>query len=230
MLDIHPPHHSPSTWRDFFLHIATIVVGLCIAIGLEQTVEALHHRHQVHEMEDALSQESLENRHVIQDDVALIASALPVIDANIASLEASRLNTGTKRIALTPFPAIRIFVPIDAAWLGMRDSALIAIVPRQLSTNYWKIDFMVQRSIVVTQELNELKDKILAIEKLQTPTNPLTPTERDTLLMAYSEYAQKLSHLHDSLDFLDTSLELALQGGDLSIEATNQAHKRRDAH
>ena len=40
MLDVHPAHHAASTWRDFFIHIITIVIGLLIAIGLEQTVEA----------------------------------------------------------------------------------------------------------------------------------------------------------------------------------------------
>jgi len=38
MLDVHPPHASTHTWRDFFLHIATIVIGLLIAIGLEQSI------------------------------------------------------------------------------------------------------------------------------------------------------------------------------------------------
>jgi hypothetical protein len=41
MLDVHPPHHAASTWRDFFIRIITIVIGLLIAIGLEQTVEAI---------------------------------------------------------------------------------------------------------------------------------------------------------------------------------------------
>ena len=48
MLDIHPPHHAATTSRDFFIHIATITIGLFIAIGLEQTVEAIHHLHQRH--------------------------------------------------------------------------------------------------------------------------------------------------------------------------------------
>jgi hypothetical protein len=46
MLDVHPPHHAANNWRDFFIHIAAIVVGLLIAVGLEQTVEAVHQRHQ----------------------------------------------------------------------------------------------------------------------------------------------------------------------------------------
>jgi hypothetical protein len=57
MLDIHPPHHAATTWRDFFIHIATITIGLFIAIGLEQTVEAVHHLHQRHELEEHLREE-----------------------------------------------------------------------------------------------------------------------------------------------------------------------------
>jgi len=35
MLDVHPPHTSTHTWRDFFIHIATICIGLLIAVDLE---------------------------------------------------------------------------------------------------------------------------------------------------------------------------------------------------
>ena len=44
MLDVHAPHSPTHTWKDFFIHIATICIGLLIAIGLEQTVEAIHHK------------------------------------------------------------------------------------------------------------------------------------------------------------------------------------------
>jgi hypothetical protein len=57
MLDVHPPHHAASTWRDFFIHIATICVGLLIAIAFEQAVEALHHTHQRRELIEDLRSE-----------------------------------------------------------------------------------------------------------------------------------------------------------------------------
>jgi hypothetical protein len=50
MLDIHPAHHAATTWREFLIHIATIVLGLLIAVGLEQAVEALHRHHQLNQL------------------------------------------------------------------------------------------------------------------------------------------------------------------------------------
>lgn len=54
MLDVHAPHEEIHTWTAFLIHIATIVVGLVIAVGLEQTVEYFHHRHQVAEARESL--------------------------------------------------------------------------------------------------------------------------------------------------------------------------------
>ena len=62
MLDVHPPHHAANTWRDFLIHIATIVIGLLIAVGLEQTVEAIHHRHQRHQLVESLIDDTRRTR------------------------------------------------------------------------------------------------------------------------------------------------------------------------
>jgi hypothetical protein len=58
MLDVHAPHHAVTTWRDFFIHMTTIVLGLLIAIGLEQTVEALHRQREGAELRETLHRES----------------------------------------------------------------------------------------------------------------------------------------------------------------------------
>jgi hypothetical protein len=57
MLDVHPPHQAAHTWKDFFIHIATIVIGLLIAVGLEQSVEWVHHRNELREARRALALE-----------------------------------------------------------------------------------------------------------------------------------------------------------------------------
>jgi hypothetical protein len=62
MLDVHAPRERVHGWSDFFIHIATIVIGLLIAVGLEQTVEYFHHRHQAREGLELLRREVDENR------------------------------------------------------------------------------------------------------------------------------------------------------------------------
>ena len=70
MLDVHPPHHATHSWRDFFIHIATIVVGLLIAIGLEQTVETLHRLHERHVLEGELRVECETDNANAEIDIA----------------------------------------------------------------------------------------------------------------------------------------------------------------
>ena len=69
MIDIHPPHHAATTWRDFFIHIATIVLGLLIAIGLEQTVERVHRHTEAREARENIKQEIATNIEISQSDL-----------------------------------------------------------------------------------------------------------------------------------------------------------------
>ncbi|MBV8158983.1 MAG: hypothetical protein JO278_15090, partial [Dyella sp.] len=69
MLDVHPLHGRIQGWKDFFIHIATIVVGLLIAVALEQTVEYLHHRHQVAEFEARMHEELESDAKLLDEDI-----------------------------------------------------------------------------------------------------------------------------------------------------------------
>lgn len=57
-MDVHPPHHGISTWRDFFVHMATICLGLLIALGLEQGVEAVHRAQERNDLRVSLDRDS----------------------------------------------------------------------------------------------------------------------------------------------------------------------------
>src|SRR5450631_1599283 len=57
MLDVHAPHETVHTWKGFFIHLATIVIGLLIAIGLEQMVEKIHRHFELKETREALQRE-----------------------------------------------------------------------------------------------------------------------------------------------------------------------------
>ncbi|HMC90816.1 MAG TPA: hypothetical protein VKI45_00010 [Allosphingosinicella sp.] len=67
-MEIHRPKAAHS-WREFLIEIGTIVLGILIALGLEQSIEALRERHLAHEAQDAIDAE-------MRADLDLIASRL----------------------------------------------------------------------------------------------------------------------------------------------------------
>jgi hypothetical protein len=68
MLEVHPAHHAASSWKEFFIHIATIVLGLLIAIALEQAVEYFHHRREVAEVREELRGEREANKESFKSE------------------------------------------------------------------------------------------------------------------------------------------------------------------
>jgi hypothetical protein len=90
MIDIHPPHHAAATRRDFFIHLTTVVLGILIAIGLEQTVERIHQRQQVREARVMLRQELDGNRRNLAVNTASIDAHLVRLWSDLAVVARAR--------------------------------------------------------------------------------------------------------------------------------------------
>jgi hypothetical protein len=100
MLDVHAPHEPIHTWKSFFVHIATIVVGLFIAVGLEQAVELVHHRYQVAETREALRLERDSNRKNFVKDSRLWRWETAELENNLFVLKYIQQHPGTPQEAL----------------------------------------------------------------------------------------------------------------------------------
>ena len=94
MLDVHRPPHAAHGWRDFFVHIVTIVIGLLIAIGLEQAVEGIHHRQEVNEAHAAIAQERIENQHEFATTTELFRRETKRFQGNLAVLQYLQQHPG----------------------------------------------------------------------------------------------------------------------------------------
>src|ERR1700761_563439 len=105
MLDVHAPHQSTHTWTDFLIHIATIVVGLFIAIGLGQTVELIPRSHQRHQLQEDLRTEAENNRTIIARDLRM-QELEPWFDQAINAVASTPPQQGKVHIALPFAPCI----------------------------------------------------------------------------------------------------------------------------
>jgi hypothetical protein len=218
MLDVHTPHETTRTWKDFFIHVAIITIGLLIAIGLEQTVEYFHHRRQAAEMAENLIQESVENRDVVQFDLSQFDEMDPALQANIAKLLAIRTSASPKPFVLTPLPPPRMFSPGDTAWVTIRDSALLPIVPKLLVKNYWKLEYIIQRLTVYSGAVTESTVRLNSLLNLHGTSDVLTPREVDELSLAFSDLREHLAQLHRMLMAFRRANNLAIDNKVITIK------------
>jgi hypothetical protein len=142
MLDVHAPHATVHTWKDFFIHIAVITIGLLIAIALEQCVESLHHIHQRHQLQHDLLEEAKRNGEILRTDLALESQAawfrgvlaatksLPASGQTTITLPSMPCIPGTIGAnGMDPVVQAKYFAPSDAVWATARDAGLIIRLP-----------------------------------------------------------------------------------------------------
>ena len=126
MLDVHPAHHAATTWHEFLVHIATIVLGLLIAVGLEQTVEYVHHRIQARETRENLQQEIAKNLEILQRNQRLLADTQHKLGTNL-----DLLNSGASDAQI--LPQLKIVWDLtrrrDSAWNAAKIDGSLALIP-----------------------------------------------------------------------------------------------------
>jgi hypothetical protein len=157
-MEVHAPHHPLNSWRDFFIHIATITIGLLIAIGLEQTVELFHHRHMVHVARENIRRELEENERLGKEDIRYVQEDADRMKANLERARALRadshaLDGGRLRFTFT-WSSLN-----DAAWRSARDSGALTYMPTdevQLYADAYNQQAMVnaQAVVIFTQQID----------------------------------------------------------------------------
>ena len=82
-MDVHPPSEPIHSWRDFFIHLITITIGLLIALSLEGVVEWFHHRHLVDQARVDMREELLGNRQSLAQNLSFVRSNEMTIGSDI---------------------------------------------------------------------------------------------------------------------------------------------------
>jgi hypothetical protein len=176
MLEVHPPHQAAHTWKDFFIHIATISVGLLIAIGLEQTVESFHHRHQRHQLEEDLHHEGLRNRELVEHDFAYLRFGVQRLEEAARAVRAA----GTLDAAANHYPGdyheqvmalgLRYLAPSASVWTTARDSGAVGLLPREEAQMYARLYRVREVVIAVDLELRKTRITTDAVQSRLAPT------------------------------------------------------------
>ena len=145
VIDVHAPHGGMHTWKDFWIHLGTITLGLLIAISLEQSVEYFHHMHQRHQLEDDLHAEALRDHAVVVGDLRTFALERTWLLGVRHDVDRMRDSGGKLKLAYTPKPTVDpatgkpiplMALPSEAVWSTAEKSELAELLPRPVAEMY----------------------------------------------------------------------------------------------
>ena len=162
MFDVHSPRTVAHTWTDFWIHLGTISIGLLIAIGLEQSVEALHRLHERHRLEQDLQMEAKKNLILMDIDNQHFDAMLAWLIELRGQVDATRASGGKANFTYQPPPKTPgVWSPDSPYWNTAKESAEIGLLPRDEAGMYDLVyaqqGFMKEMLLAYLNELDQLR-------------------------------------------------------------------------
>jgi hypothetical protein len=126
-VELHVPHESIRSIKDFLVHIGIVTVGIIIALGLGQLVEAYHRSRMAAETLQGFRREIV----FAESQVKLVLDAIPAwrtqIDADIAGLSAPPAQGTDQEPIRYPEPAFQIIR--KASWDTAIATQIVGTLP-----------------------------------------------------------------------------------------------------
>jgi hypothetical protein len=196
VLEVHPPNEPVHGWRDFLIHLATITIGLLIALSLEGCVEFWHHRSLVHEAEASMQIEIDANARELQnalDDVRkeqdFLKKDIEVMKRVIANPKVP--NNEEMRVDFR----IRTFA--DVSWKTAESTGALSYMPYERAQEYAKI-YGAQNEIREAEH-QAIRDTVLSIAPfLNSKKGDVNPSGEEAV-----KIVDRLQVLQGQLIFLE---------------------------
>lgn len=228
MIDIHPPQHAPMTRREFFVHLLIVILGILIAIGLEQTVEVIHHAHERRALIENFHQECADNLKVFELDLGLVHQNIAWGQSSLAILRNARPQDGYITVTMPPGSRWGMHAPSRSVWSVAKSSGKVELLPENIAEVFDRVDGegehfndLVQASVTAQQRIGTFKERV---------RSPLDTGETIHLTLAQRDDAASLI---DSVLVQDEGYQLWLaswQGASQSVLDGAQTREAMDSY
>jgi hypothetical protein len=200
-MDIHPAHHAPRSWQDFFLQLLMITIGLFIALTLQAGVESVHHRHLVRDARENLRREIHTNLKRYAENVGNLEKNRRQFAQDIDQLRLLRSGKPVEKNSLTWGWDWNGF--IDASWKTARDTGAVSYMSSDLINAYTEVYF--QQEYVNAQALAIMNDGAKSAAPLKVAIEPsaLSPNDISAMLINLAETDIKLATLQTLMKSLE---------------------------
>lgn len=193
-MDVHPPHGGIHGWRDFFIHLVVITLGLLIALGLEGIVEWRHNRHLLHTAEANLRAELQENQNTLAGDMRFLDAAQKQTQSDLSILQAFR---GTNQVSGELKFNWTWRGLTSAAWDTARNTGAVALMNYDSAERY--SDIFSQQAVVGSQSQAFVRDIYRTAAPLEggRGLKELKPAELDSMIANAQQTLVDIKYLRD---------------------------------
>ncbi len=190
MIDIHPPQHSVSTRREFFVHLFIVVLGILIAIGLEQTVEVIHHAEERRALIENFHHECADNMKVFERDLRLVQQNIAWERSSLALLRNAKPQGGFITVTMPSGPNGGgpnggMHAPSRSVWSVAKSSGRVELLPENIAEIFDRVDGegehfndLVQTSVAAQKRIETFKERVGSSLATSEPIH-LTVAQRD---------------------------------------------------
>jgi hypothetical protein len=164
VIDVHAPHGGLHTWKDFWIHLGTITLGLLIAISLEQSVEWMHRLHERSQLQEDLRSEALTNHDFVTTDVAIYDRQIAWLLELQRDVEEARATAGKAAFLYPERPEgipdsphyVSYHVFETEAWTTAKESSLLVLLPRAEAEIYARVYIQSDQVTQTRERVREL--------------------------------------------------------------------------
>lgn len=168
MIDIHPPQHGAITRRDFFVHLGIVVLGILIAIGLEQSVEAIHHARERRALIDNFHHECADNLKIFDSDLDIVHRNIAWARSSLALLRNATPQSGYITVtAMQPGELSGMHAPSRSVWSVAKSSGKVELLPENIAEVFDRVDGegehfndLIQASVTAQQRMKSFADRV----------------------------------------------------------------------
>jgi hypothetical protein len=141
-MDIHAPEGPTHSFKDFFIHIVIVTIGILIALGLEGIRETIYEHRIVRDARENFRAELQANRTNLDKEILNDNKTLNQIDQIIADLPKLRLNPTQLKERVAELKPSGYFFS-SSRWESALSTGALGHMPVEEVNRYAEVNFLV---------------------------------------------------------------------------------------